>query len=79
MSCPGYRHQPCECPDGGLKEDLMGRLLYVPDDGETGEKTLICHRCFCMTDETVYVHMDKNLSGPDGTPGDHGEVWEEDD
>lgn len=69
MGCRGYRHQPCECEDGGLKTGEFGNIQYVPEDSETGEKTIICQRCNCMTDETVYVHVDKNLLGPKGTPG----------
>ena len=74
MGCTGFRDLPCECPDGGLKEHPdTGNLHYLPNDGETGEKTLICWRCNCLTTEIVYVHVDKNLSESDGTPGEHGE------
>lgn len=73
MGCSGYRDQPCECEDGGLKQNpYTGALFYVPDDEASGEKTLVCHRCNCLTDEKVYVHLDKNLLGPEGTSGTAG-------
>ena len=73
MGTTGYRDLPCECPDGGLKEHPdTGNLDYVPNDGNTGEKILICWRCNCLTTETVYVHVDKNLLGPEGISGKQG-------
>ena len=73
MGCPDYRDLPCDCSDGGLKEHPdTGSLRYIPNDGETGDKILICFRCNGLTTETVYVHVDKNLLGPKGIPGKCG-------
>lgn len=73
MERTDYKDLPCQCKDGGLKEHPdTGILDYVPNDGETGEKILMCWRCNCLTMERVYVHVDANLLGPKGRSGSEG-------
>ena len=74
MGSIGYRHQKCKCVYGSVIDN--DNLIYTPSDNETGTKTIICNRCFCLTDETLYVHVDKNLQGPKGSCGKSGE-WHE--
>ena len=70
MGCEGYRDQPCECEDGGLLFNDNHELRTVESRPKDAWPKVICRRCNCVS--KAVLHVDYNLQGSPGTPGDHG-------